>query len=683
MAVRNAHRLLLAASVLVVGLAHAADPALEALSRQRQLDALHTRAETAPEPALSDALALESTFAGPGEPGRVTFYRELCHVASLAHNYTQAERAATQLAAATTGRRPAAATADAETCRAEAKFERGQRLLALGAAQRALEWVREESDPGTRYYAGFVVGYIADRDNELATAVEGYSIAAAAAEASGRIADQVRVDAEMARLYKQLDQNERAVQTADRGIERARQLGDPQLLALVWAAKYYSLPDDDSPASYEALQQARDFARRSGDASRELVMQTNLADFLLQSKRYQAAVDAATEALRMAAATVKSVHNDASYAIALANRGFARLHLHVAAGHEDVEQALAVLSAEDKPLASTVYLDYANTLAATGDYRRAWTAMQSYKKISDEVLNSDRQNRVLQLQEMFAAERLERQNTELRDENQLKNAALERRALEQRIAWLASALAVLGLASIALLYRRATISYRALRARHRELDFNSRRDSLTGLLNRSAFAERIEALLNRPGAEPHAARHQALVLADIDRFKQINDTYGHAAGDAVLRSVAARLREALRETDVIARWGGEEFLVLLPAVPDGTLEALVARIMSSVADVPIAIGNRHIAVTLSAGFARLPVSVSSRPLSWQRLVNLVDVLLYRSKSGGRNRATGLSHAMSFESEEELAGLESGTRPARELPLVTLAGPAQPILKAVG
>ena len=682
MALRYAHRLLLAVGVLACGIAQASGELAPPAAWERTLSDLHSRAETAADPALTRALALEPQLGAAGLPGRLPFYRELCHVASLAHDETQAERAATQLAEVAHGRSAAAASADAASCRAELQFERGQRLLALRAAQRALEWVRDESDPGSRYYTGFMLGYIADRNNEFASATEGFEVAAAAAEASGSIADQVRVDAEMARLYHHLDQNRRAADTADRAIARARQLDDPQLSALAWATKYYCLPDDDSPASFEALRHAREYARRSGDASRELVMQVNLSDFLLQSKQYQAAVAAAIEALHMAARTTKSIHNDSAYGIALANLGFARLRLHERTGQQDVEQALSLLSEVDKPLASTVYLDYANTLAATGDYRGGWTAMQAYKKLSDEVLNSDRQNRVLQLQEMFAAERLERQNTALRDENQLKNAALERRALEQRIAWLASALAVLGLASIALAYRRAEISYRALRARHRELDFKSRRDPLTGLLNRSAFAERIQALLAHPSANLQPGRHQALVLADIDRFKEINDTYGHAAGDTVLRAVAVRLREALRETDVIARWGGEEFLVLLPAVPDGTLEAVVARVMSSIADVPIALGNSDVAVTVSAGFARLPVTMDSRPLNWQRLVNLVDLLLYRSKSGGRNRATGVAQALSFDSEEELASLESGANQARELPIVTVAGPAHPRLRAV-
>jgi diguanylate cyclase (GGDEF)-like protein len=687
MALRLICCLLVGLSFVAAGMANAQDAASDTVSWQRQLASLHARAESAAVPALADALVLEQQLAGAGAVERLQFYRELCHVASLAREDAQSERAASRLAEAAPGRSAAAAGADAETCRAELEFERGQRLIALRTAQHAMEAARGVTDPGTRYYAGFMLGYIADRDNEFASAMEGYALADAAAEAEGSLADQVKVGAEMARLYKQLEQGERAVETADAAIARAARLGDPEVLALAWAAKYYCLPDDASPASYEALQQARRYARQSGNASGELVMQTNFADYLLDIRHYQEAVGAATEALHMAARTVKSIHNDTAYATALANRGFARLYLRDPAAHQDVEQALALLNAEDKPQASQVYLDYANALADTGDFRRAWVAMQSYKKISDELLRSDQQNRVLQLREMFAAERLERQNVQLRGENELKSAALQQRVLEQRVAWLASALAALALVSIALLYRRVRVSYRALRVRHRELDFRSRHDPLTGLLNRSAFAEEVERYLARPSAQhPQAKRHQALLLIDIDRFKQVNDSYGHAAGDLVLRGVADRLRQALRDSDVVVRWGGEEFLVLLPEVQDGTLEAVVARVLRIVAGAPVKVAAREIAVAVSVGFARLPVTVRARALHWERLLNVVDLLLYEAKSGGRNCAVGLPRPLSLESDEELAQLEAdlpGARRAGRLPLVRIPGPSGPRLQIAG
>ena len=110
-----------------------------------------------------------------------------------------------------------------------------------------------------------------------------------------------------------------------------------------------------------------------------------------------------------------------------------------------------------------------------------------------------------------------------------------------------------------------------LRLRNTELDVMSRTDSLTGLHNRRHLEERLEelaSLLRRHGGE------LAVLLVDVDRFKRINDEHGHATGDAVLRTLAHRLRDGIRAEDVPGRWGGEEFLVLLPSTgPQGSAAA--------------------------------------------------------------------------------------------------------------
>jgi two-component system cell cycle response regulator len=124
------------------------------------------------------------------------------------------------------------------------------------------------------------------------------------------------------------------------------------------------------------------------------------------------------------------------------------------------------------------------------------------------------------------------------------------------------------------------------------------------------------------------------VLVDIDRFKSVNDGHGHAAGDAVLREVAVRLTAGLREEDVAARWGGEEFLLLLPDSPDATV--VCERLRASIADRPI---NVH-------GLLELHVSASFGWAPWtgeetgEALVGRADVALYAAKAEGRNRVVG-------------------------------------------
>ena len=154
------------------------------------------------------------------------------------------------------------------------------------------------------------------------------------------------------------------------------------------------------------------------------------------------------------------------------------------------------------------------------------------------------------------------------------------------------------------------------------------RDPLTGLLNRRALEER-HALEARAAADDGTPL--ALVLLDLDHFKRVNDTHGHAAGDAVLRDVATVLRQGLRSNDALFRIGGEEFALLIP----GASPALAARRVDSLRDALAAVrlGGLAEPVTFSAGVA----GVGPRAASLQALLHAADQALYQAKRDGRNR----------------------------------------------
>jgi len=132
-----------------------------------------------------------------------------------------------------------------------------------------------------------------------------------------------------------------------------------------------------------------------------------------------------------------------------------------------------------------------------------------------------------------------------------------------------------------------------------------------------------------------------LLLIDIDLFKQTNDQYGHVAGDAVLVAVARRLRETLRETDMIVRWGGEEFLVFVPATCAEKLDEIVARVMAAIATEPIDYQGNRIRVTASIGYAPMPLPPENITLPLERAIGLADMALYMAKLHGRNCAYGI------------------------------------------
>jgi diguanylate cyclase (GGDEF)-like protein len=156
-------------------------------------------------------------------------------------------------------------------------------------------------------------------------------------------------------------------------------------------------------------------------------------------------------------------------------------------------------------------------------------------------------------------------------------------------------------------------------------------DPLTGLANRSQFHLRAAAEVAQ-SAQTQAPL--ALVLADVDFFKRINDEYGHDTGDRVLVRLAELMRDGLRDCDVLARWGGEEFLALLPACDVQGARDIAERIRQAVAAVHVEVDGRVLNVTMSFGIAQLD---ADRDL--QAATMRADRALYQSKREGRNRVT--------------------------------------------
>jgi diguanylate cyclase (GGDEF)-like protein len=174
------------------------------------------------------------------------------------------------------------------------------------------------------------------------------------------------------------------------------------------------------------------------------------------------------------------------------------------------------------------------------------------------------------------------------------------------------------------------------------------RDALTGLRNR-AFAEVFtgqratqlaEQWASRGRRKGSAPRRLALLLVDLDHFKHINDKYGHAVGDQVLVAFGAAARAAVRTGDIVARWGGEEFLVVMEVDDRAAAHAVAERVRQRIASTPVAIdgSDRTVTVTCSIGACLFPFD-PARPadLTWQETLEMADASLYKAKARGRNR----------------------------------------------
>jgi diguanylate cyclase (GGDEF)-like protein len=173
--------------------------------------------------------------------------------------------------------------------------------------------------------------------------------------------------------------------------------------------------------------------------------------------------------------------------------------------------------------------------------------------------------------------------------------------------------------------------------------FLAHHDPLTELPNRVLFRERLDEALGRLTDEPGRGReHVALLCLDLDRFKQVNDTLGHAAGDALLVAAARRLRRCVRGSDVVARLGGDEFAVIHRAAhPRGSAEAIAQRIIDTLG-APYDIQGRQVVVGVSIGIT----SEAHGPADAETLLKHADVALYRAKSVGRGTFCWYDKAMS-------------------------------------
>jgi diguanylate cyclase (GGDEF)-like protein len=184
---------------------------------------------------------------------------------------------------------------------------------------------------------------------------------------------------------------------------------------------------------------------------------------------------------------------------------------------------------------------------------------------------------------------------------------------------------------------------------NRQLEALSNHDGLTGIHNRRYFDDYLAEVWDAAKAKTSPV---SLVMIDVDHFKAYNDFYGHVGGDECLRRIAAAIQKALRRnSDIVTRYGGEEFAVVLPDAPGSEVQAVAERIMQSVA----ALGLPHERsplfkrVTLSIGYATASATDAATPAA---LLRSADTALYRAKSDGRNRSCGVEGLGSTESQRD-------------------------------
>ena len=447
----------------------------------------------------------------------------------------------------------------------------------------------------------------------------------------------------MARMYVNSRDPARALETL-REIRAGQQRLPPRTDAAVHFFEGRALvAQDEIEAALLAFEHALTLAHAHQLISLEANVLGNIANAHLKAGRYAAAEEAARAALGPAQRSEDRI----SLQMAKANLGFALFGQ--GREREGLAHVNAVIAEMSKAGAmSTVgrmLAEKSQALEHAGRFREALATARQRETVMQELALNERNKAISALQEQFKARERVAQIDTLRQDNAVKDAELRHRELVQTAASLGAAFALVLCAGVLWLYRKSVRTGHRLAELNDELAYRSAHDPLTGLFNRRSFQDRMRSRTGE--AAPRLGAADCFTLLDIDHFKRINDEFGHAAGDAVLVEVGKRLRAAMRESDMVLRWGGEEFLVYSQGVTQEQRPLLVRRILDALAATPVVLEDgTALAISATAGAVSLPFAPDAidaggqEPLAqpdWEQAIALADRALYKGKETGRNR----------------------------------------------
>ncbi|MFH1465825.1 MAG: tetratricopeptide repeat-containing diguanylate cyclase [Pseudomonadota bacterium] len=406
---------------------------------------------------------------------------------------------------------------------------------------------------------------------------------------------------ELGNVRSSLGQPEEALQLKEEAFQIATGIGDAELMAFCQNDVGVILAGRGRhEEALRRFEQARDLLQQVGKEREIVISLNNVAEEMVEVGRPEEAAGIAREA--------------ASRARAAGLRG---------------------------PLAGALEV-LARAEAASGLFKTAFEALLEAHDLQALQFDESAATRIADLQLRYDFEKQERQIRDLESANEISALHLSRERLLRYAA--ATVLLMLGVFAVFVYNRyKASLAARgALVAAHAEIqaknealeDANRRlaeaalTDALTGLLNRRGLLERIEA------EQARACRNQrpfSMVLGDIDGFKSINDSHGHSAGDSVLTGLAQIMDAALRGQDAAARWGGEEFMVLLPETDTEGAMFVAEKMRRCIQDHPFEYRGERIVVTMTFG-----VCGWDPAMTVDECVRLVDEALYKGKRTGKN-----------------------------------------------
>jgi diguanylate cyclase (GGDEF)-like protein len=570
---------------------------------------------------------------------------------------------------------------------------------AIASAEKGRDLAEQHADRKGLARALNNLGVIAQRRGDGATAVDLFGKSLAIYRQLG---SEPEVAAELSNtgfvLSSLMADYDQALSVQLESLALRERLGDKNAIALSMnniGIIYDRTGDYDKALDY--FQKALELRKNSGAQNRIAATLTNIGDVYLEKREYQKALDAQEEGLMLR----KRVGDKEGTAFSLQRLG--KIYLEM--GRLDLARVNftdALASAEqtgDKNTQANSLIGLADVARGQGRgreavqfagrglaiaqqaslhdlRRRAWEtlsaaqekagdaagALASYKHFKEEndrIFDEEKSRRLEGLERRYQSQKRESELQRLKGDEAVRERSADRQRFQMNLVIGATLLlGILGFGA----YRRHVVAARIAEAL-------SITDTLTGLKNRRFVLQTIGADLAasqrrrralRPG-EQTTDGDLVFLLIDIDRFKSVNDEFGHRAGDAVITQITAVLREICRASDTLARWGGDEFLIVSRFTNRRYAAVFAERIRTEIERESFSLGDgRSLRRTCSIGFASHPFSLSHPDvLTWEQIVAVADEALYMAKRAGSNAWVGAA-ATNTATEEQLAQLQQRT-----------------------
>lgn len=464
-------------------------------------------------------------------------------------------------------------------------------------------------------------GTILHRSGDRVGAVDLYALAVADAETQGLEAERIPLLVNLGVLHSEFEEHARAQVNYEQALALMERLGDYRYEAPVRYNLGLNLSGQDRDAeAVPHLRRALELIRENavGGPTQELGATLGLASALQQSGE-----TAEAHALLQRAKAIELPARDASLDYQLVT-----IEAGQRAASGDVAGALALVETVDASKLNEIQQwqllkTRADLLERLGRYSQSNAVLREINVLRENYLRHQNHERLAALDSHM---RDREQRLELERLQAEADAQARRIEAREHLQWIAAIVVglLLLLGSSVLLWQRRM---------NRRLYLASHTDPLTGLANRREMARHLRAA----AVEPQGSA--AVLLIDIDLFKRINDEHGHEAGDQVLMAYARRLRESAGEGSFVARWGGEEFLVLLPRCDADGARATADRLRVLLAQ-PIAGPKGALQAGASIGYANLPLPGPRHADAWHHSVQLADSALYLAKRVGRDAWAG-------------------------------------------